>query len=919
MSNITYITKGNADPYAKPRVYFTCHPEDLEQSFRKITEDIFKTHSCAIYYTPDMTGPFDETYLETDEGRMNLLVVPVTRRLLTTSNRTMEQDIPFAKNNGIPILPIMMEMGADLDALYARPDKFGQLQYLYPFSTDMTQIPYAEKLKKYLDTVLISEEMIKRIKDAFDIHIFLSYRKKDRHYAQRLMRLIHKDPQLRDVAIWYDEFLKPSESFMEGIQKALQDSQLFALLVTPSLLEYHPDGTPNFVMAQEYPAATTAGKPILPVEMELTDRTALADRYPGIPNCIDPVDEALLKQQLLQLIPQIVTGAGKQEPEHLFLVGLAYMEGIDMEVDRSRGVEMITAAAEAGLSEAMQRLVDMYSEGAGVELDYHAAARWAARLIDYYTTHYGPEDSNTINAMNNLGIQHMQLGAFSDALHWFERSYQMARQSLGRSHPQTLKILVNLSCAYAGVDQQEKALELNLQARQDHESIWGADGALYRWILSHLAAKYSDLGRYTEAIELEERIYAQLCKEKGEEDPDTLWILSNLAASYWDVDREQEALAATKTVYEGMCKNLGQEHVSTLAAQNNLAVAYGKQEDPDYARGLEIHQQVYRARRRILGEKHPDTLNSMREMAWFHLRLGNHQQAMEMATQAHLLLQEVMGEQSMAAVDAQNVLTQIYNATQAYAQAIESAKKVYALRSRALGQNHPETLSALKQLAIVQIKGADIDTVAETLENLYFALRRRHQLPHPDVQSVLEMLYDCRAKLKCKDPVVRCIQSDYEWKCQCLGEDHEQTLEAMEKWASCCGHAGDLRQAIAILEQLHIFKCKLYGWDHEQAREALNLLLEANRLRHRLRKALRFTEAGYAIWGLFRSADDPRRLERVEELAQKFDIIGANKEALRWHETLLQLRCKHLGEDHPDSIRTKQRIGQLQVLLEEEE
>ena len=42
----------------------------------------------------------------------------------------------------------MMEQG--IDSIYSQPDKFGELQYLKPYSTDITEISYEEKLKKYL-------------------------------------------------------------------------------------------------------------------------------------------------------------------------------------------------------------------------------------------------------------------------------------------------------------------------------------------------------------------------------------------------------------------------------------------------------------------------------------------------------------------------------------------------------------------------------------------------------------------------------------------------------------------------------------------------------------------------------------------------------------------------------------------------
>ena len=57
----------------------------------------------------------------------------------------------------IPVLPIMMETG--LDSFYSAKDKFGEAQYLSPYVQDMTAISYEEKLKKDLESVLISSEM----------------------------------------------------------------------------------------------------------------------------------------------------------------------------------------------------------------------------------------------------------------------------------------------------------------------------------------------------------------------------------------------------------------------------------------------------------------------------------------------------------------------------------------------------------------------------------------------------------------------------------------------------------------------------------------------------------------------------------------------------------------------------------------
>ncbi|MBQ7087524.1 MAG: toll/interleukin-1 receptor domain-containing protein [Clostridia bacterium] len=383
MAEMLFRTKVDMGPSGKARVYFTCHSDDFDLYFDKVCEYIFKTQNCAIYYTADMNEAMSDEDKATDLESCNLFVVPVTFKLLTTANRAMDDDIKFALERHIPVLPLMMESG--LDAIYSRPDKFGELQYLSPFSSDETEVSFDEKLKKYLESILVSDETANRIRAAFDAYIFLSYRKKDRKYANQLMRIIHSKPECRDIAIWYDEFLTPGESFRENIDKILADSKLFTLLVTPNLLEDH-----NFVMDQEYPAAIKSGIEIIPAEMEKTDRSILAEKYANLPEISNPYDDDSFRKRLADTFARLAITSNDSDPEHNFLIGLAYLEGIDVEVDRERALRLITSAAEANLPEAIEKLSDMYENGTGVVCDRSVSVKWLEKLADLITDTISP-------------------------------------------------------------------------------------------------------------------------------------------------------------------------------------------------------------------------------------------------------------------------------------------------------------------------------------------------------------------------------------------------------------------------------------------------------------------------------------------------------------------------------------------------
>ena len=378
MKYLKVKTKGNSNPKGKPRAYFTCHPDDYDKALEKVCSDIFKTHDCAIYYTENMADEYADVNWETDLNQMNLFVIPVTFRLLSTPNRTMSIDLRFAKENHIPVLPIMLEKG--IDEIYSKEENFGELQYLNPYDYDLTAISYEEKLKKYLDSVLISDELAKKIRAAFDAYIFLSYRKKDRKHANELMQIIHSNPLCQNIAIWYDEFLTPGESFKENISKILENSKLFALLVTPSLLE-EPDGKPNFVMGNEYPEAKKSGIEILPAEMIKTDSDSLKEKYNNIPDSYR-FDSEEDKNRFIETISKLTHEGSENNPEHNYFLGLAYLDGIDVEVDREKAINFIIDAAEMNYVDAMNKLVSLYCKGEAVSVDYNKAIIWKKKIVE---------------------------------------------------------------------------------------------------------------------------------------------------------------------------------------------------------------------------------------------------------------------------------------------------------------------------------------------------------------------------------------------------------------------------------------------------------------------------------------------------------------------------------------------------------
>lgn len=410
-----FLSRGNTSPQGIPKVYFTGHPADCKAYFKSISEQLLKLHNCAVFYDEDPERPEDMDNFYSDIDRMQLIVIVVTGRYVY-QDTFAHQVFQYAVKHHKPVLPILEESGIESDF----NKKCGDLQFLNPNSTDVTEISYEEKLKKFLDSILVKDELAEKIRKAFDAYVFLSYRKKDRKYAQQLMRLIHSNAFCRDIAIWYDEFLVPGENFNQAIAAAMEKSELFALVITPSLLE-----EPNYVMTTEYPAAREQDKKILPVMLSPTDSDQMKKHYEGIPEAVDPSDRETLADALRTALANVARQENDAEPQHVFFIGLAYLAGIDVEVDHERAVEMITFAAEQELPEAIEKLVSMHRTGEGVKRSYETAIVWQRKLVDLRKREFEQEQSEKngsawISELWQLGDFLFELGQTSEA----EAAYQ---------------------------------------------------------------------------------------------------------------------------------------------------------------------------------------------------------------------------------------------------------------------------------------------------------------------------------------------------------------------------------------------------------------------------------------------------------------------------------------------------------------
>lgn len=335
---LKYLTRDGALPNGKPWVCLCAMPEESPALLPGISKDIFQFCNCAIWYDDGVDT--DPRELADAVALSGMAVLPVTAGLLDPECALRRVMLPLLQTHRVSILPVLDDPNL-LDAFNAQ---FRNMQILDRHSDDRTAIPYAEKLERFLDAMLIRDDLAERVRQAFRGQIFLSYRKKDRSLALTLMKQLHRDPRFRDIAVWYDEFLTPGEDFNENIAQAIRSSDLFLLALTCSMV-----GEPNYVIETEYPCARDSGKAILPVELEPVDPSLVQQNFPGLPASVSISEAPERLTQLMGTPPQ-------KTPEQDYLLGLAYLHGLHLERSPALGLALLEQSVQRGHAPAALHL-----------------------------------------------------------------------------------------------------------------------------------------------------------------------------------------------------------------------------------------------------------------------------------------------------------------------------------------------------------------------------------------------------------------------------------------------------------------------------------------------------------------------------------------------------------------------------------
>jgi hypothetical protein len=357
------------------------------------------------------------------------------------------------------------------------------------------------------------------------------------------------------------------------------------------------------------------------------------------------------------------------------------------------------------------------------------------------------------------------------------------------------------------------------------------------------------------------------------------------------------ATMATKSM-KARKKVLGQEHEDTLSSMAMMGSGYrlgGSWED---AKKLEV--QVMETRKKKLGTDHPSTLTSMANLASTLWNQGRWDAAEELEVQVMETRKKKLGADHPSTLTSMANLASTYQNQGRWDAAEELEVQVMEAFKKKLGADHPHTLTSMANLASTYRNQGRWDAAEEVEVQVMETFKKKLGADHPSTLTSMANLastYRNQGRWDAAEELEVQVMEAFKKK---LGADHPSTLTSMANLASTYRNQGRWDAAEEVEVQVMETRKKKLGADHPSTLTSMANLASTLWNQGRWDAAEELEVQVMETRKKKLGADHPHTLTSMANLAFTWKAQDRSSEAIVLMRQCVQQRQKVLKASHPD-------------------
>jgi len=330
-----------------------------------------------------------------------------------------------------------------------------------------------------------------------------------------------------------------------------------------------------------------------------------------------------------------------------------------------------------------------------------------------------------------------------------------------------------------------------------------------------------------------------------------------------------------------------------------------------YAIAEPLYQGALQIRKQVLGPEHPDTAQSLANLALIYRKQGKYTEAEPLHQRALMICEQVLGPEHPDTVRTLITLAGLYWVQGKFAKAEPMLQRTLAIREQALGPEHPDTAAILNDLALFY-RSQGKYTEAEPLYQRALAICEQVLGPeHPDTArnlNDLAWLYRSQGKYTEAESLYRQSLAICE---HVFGPEHPDVARNLNDLAHLYRDQRKYAEAESLLQRALAICEQVLGPEHPNTARDLNDLAWLYREWRKFVEAEPLSRRALAIREQVFGPEHLDTAASLSNLAAVYDAQGKYAEAEPLYQRALTIYERILGQEHPDTRTMRKSYANL--------
>ncbi len=460
----------------------------------------------------------------------------------------------------------------------------------------------------------------------------------------------------------------------------------------------------------------------------------------------------------------------------------------------------------------------------------------------YYIEHRAGLDTMNIEWQIDAGYFAMHfLADFNKSLSFFQSTLDRVLKTRGEKSQDAFELNSRIARVYFEMGKYEEAISLNQKVIEQEREVYGESAPLLIDNLINIGLFYSEIGKNDDA----EHYFMESLSNPFCSLEDSIHAYINLGGVYYTIDKCQQALQCYEVAIEQVSRMDGEDVDYTPSCYNGLSSVYWKLDE--YSKSMDYLEKMIEIYKRVYGEKHPDVAIGYINKGHHLNQLGKYSDAIECFSDALAIDTLVYGDLHPVVASTYNNLGSSYSSLEKYDQAMAFYQKALGIYKSFWGVKHDKVASTLVNLGQIYEYTKEPVKALEYYNEALAILKETLGEQHGKVAICYNNIGNVYMEMKEFDKSEEMLKKALEIDLALFGENHTNVATDYNNFGRLNNERGDYAEAAKYMEKTFPILLKAYGENHPNVAISYYNVAVLHKKTGDYTKALELTQKAYDI------------------------------------------------------------------------